>query len=141
MQGTCSYLKYCIEKEQFGRKINLVVRNKQVNRKMDIIFLLLSDGWFSVWAAIESQNFLYSYLVDDSKVRVGTKLCLCLWNLHPFSNILNYCSDRKSTNICIEFFYNGSILLKPNAKLGHTNEEFYRPLNKCRQRGGLIPVV
>lgn len=31
--------------------------------------------------------------------------------------------------------------MQPNAKLGFTSELFYRPLDKCRQRGGLIPLV
>lgn len=88
----CSYLKQCLLQEQIGRKITLIVRDKYVNQKMNIVFLRLSDGWISVWTAIESHNLLHSYLIDENKVRVGTKLCICLWILHPISNILQFCN-------------------------------------------------
>ena len=88
IEGTCSYLRYCISKDQVGRKVNVIVRDKVYNSKMGIVYLLLSDGWESVWAAIETRNILQPYLLNDSKVSVGTKLSLCLWIIHPLSNIL-----------------------------------------------------
>ena len=88
---------------------------------MNMVFLKLSDGWFSIWAVIEEQNILYPYMLLSDKVMIGTKLCICLWNLYPLNNILDFCSKADVTeNICIEFFYNGSIILKSNAKLGFT---------------------
>ncbi len=61
----CSYLKRCMKQDQIGKQINVIVREKIVHNKMELIFLKLSDGWFSVWAAIEGHNILYKYLVDD----------------------------------------------------------------------------
>ena len=52
MEGTCSYLLHCMGKDLIGRKVVVVVREKVVNRKMNIVYLLLSDGWSSIWAAI-----------------------------------------------------------------------------------------
>jgi hypothetical protein len=52
VEGTCSYLRHCIVKEEFGRKISLIVRDKCLNNKMEIVFLKLSDGWTSVWAVV-----------------------------------------------------------------------------------------
>ena len=31
--------------------------------------------------------------------------------------------------------------MNQNAKLGYTKDEFYRPLFKCRQKGGPVPLV
>ena len=109
---------------------------------MNIVFVKLSDGWTSVWAAIEEKNLLFDYVREGNKAKIGTKLALSIWSIHPISNILHFCNETEDKSAkCIEFFYNGSIILHPNAKLGHTNEEFYRPLDKCRVKGGFIPVV
>jgi hypothetical protein len=116
-------LRYCISKDQVGRKVNLIVKDKYINEKMKMVYILLSDGWHSVWAVIEEKNLLYSYVKGSSKLRVGTKLSLSLWNIHPISNILEFCphADNKDDK-CIEFFYNGSIILQPNARLGYSHE-------------------
>lgn len=87
---------------------------------MQIIFLKISDGWSSLWAVIEAHNYLYKYLLDDRKLRVGHKLSISLWNIHPISNILEYNNQNINATTCIEFHYNGSILLKSNARLGFT---------------------
>ena len=135
-----SFLRECLSCA-IGRSLNVVVRDKCINDKLAVVYLLLSDGWEAVWAAIGEGNLLFSYLRDNAKVRVGTKLALALWDLHPLSNILAFCPKAPSEGRCLEFFYNGAIILKANARLGRSKEEFYRPLSKCRARGGLVPVI
>jgi hypothetical protein len=68
------------------------VQDKCFNDKMNIVYIKLSDGWSSVWAAIEQKNKLYDYLRDGRKVKVGTKLALALWSMHPISNIIDFCT-------------------------------------------------
>lgn len=94
-EPSSSYLQLVMSADKIGKKVNVIVRDKYVNNKMQIIFIKLSDGWSSVWAAIETKNMLYEYLEDDKRIHVGSKLSICLWNLHPISNILDFNSKGK----------------------------------------------
>lgn len=76
--------------------------------------------WPSLWAFFEPHNVLFRYLQDDRKVTVVTKLCICCWNLHPITNILSFSRQARTTDKCIAFYYNGSIISQANAKLGFT---------------------
>lgn len=95
-----SFLRECLS-GAIGRSLNVIVRDKCINDKLAVIYLLLSDGWESVWAAIGEGNLLYKYLKDNSKVRVGTKLALALWDLHPLSNILAFCQKAHNDGRCL----------------------------------------
>ena len=136
-------LKRLTERGPEGGQVNVVVRAKCHNENMRIVFLLLSDGWSSIWAAIEANNLLYDYVIDSRKIRVGSKICICQWYRHPIANILDFCPavTRESPTQCIEFTYNGSIILQPNAKLGASTFNFCRPLSRCKFKGGTIPSL
>jgi len=61
---------------------------------MNIYFIQLSDGWSTVWVAIQKSNLLYSYV---AKIKLCAKIFVSFWTSYPLSNILTYCPKAKAS--------------------------------------------
>lgn len=128
--------------KNFGKQINLLVVDIGYNEGMELYFVQLSDGWSSVFAVLSSDNELVQYV--GRKLVVGTKIQIVNWNIHPLCNMLQHhpnLSTRTSSSACIQITYNNSLPSPYFSKLGWTTQIFYKPIHKCRQAGGLVPLL
>ena len=133
------WMDFCISENKFYHSFIAEVRELYHSDKINTYFILLADGWSSVWAVVTEKNSLYKFV---QKLTILSKIFIGYWKHYSLANVLTFCPQAKKGQKCIEIWYNSTIIVKHNMNIGKPkNLIFYRPLNLVQKEGGIIPTV
>lgn len=108
---------------------------KDINRTQNE--MLLSDGWYSIWAAVDKETFR---LIDENKLRPGMKIQVT--NIGLVKKEETAILDVEESGFKLSISYNSLRPCRWHEKLGRKRSfTFRRPLKYVSRDGGVISCL